>query len=60
VLEPDDVAEAVQAAIEAEQFFVFPHPEVADYLRLKGDQPERWLAGMRKLQRRVAEASDGG
>ncbi|TVR24768.1 MAG: SDR family oxidoreductase [Ilumatobacter sp.] len=59
VLEPDDVAEAAHAAIEAEEFFVFPHPEVADYLRLKGDQPERWLAGMRKLQRRVAEASDG-
>jgi NAD(P)-dependent dehydrogenase (short-subunit alcohol dehydrogenase family) len=56
VLEPAEVADAVLATIEAEQFFVFPHPEVADYIRLKGDQPERWLAGMRKLQRRVNEA----
>ncbi|NDC47196.1 MAG: short-chain dehydrogenase, partial [Actinobacteria bacterium] len=37
----------------AERFFVFPHPEVADYLKLKATDPERWLAGMRKLQRRV-------
>jgi NAD(P)-dependent dehydrogenase (short-subunit alcohol dehydrogenase family) len=53
VLEPSDVANDVVAAIEAEQFFVLPHPEVADYMQLKASDPERWLAGMRKLQRRV-------
>lgn len=53
VLEPSDVADIVVDAIAEERFFVFPHPEVADYLRLKGSEPERWLAGMRKLQRRV-------
>ena len=53
VLEPADVAERVADAIEAEAFFVLPHPEVADYVRRKADDPERWLAGMRKLQRRV-------
>jgi NAD(P)-dependent dehydrogenase (short-subunit alcohol dehydrogenase family) len=56
VLEPDDVAQQVVAAVEAERFFVFPHPEVAEYLRRKGDDPERWIAGMRKLQRRVIGA----
>lgn len=56
VLEPGDVAQVVLETIEAERFFVFPHPEVADYVKLKGENPERWLAGMRKLQRRVAEA----
>lgn len=54
VLEPGDVAQVVLEAIEAERFFIFPHPEVADYLKLKGGDPDRWLAGMRKLQRRVA------
>lgn len=53
VLEPDDVAEQVADAIEREQFFVLPHPEVAEYMKLKAAEPERWLGGMRKLQRHV-------
>jgi NAD(P)-dependent dehydrogenase (short-subunit alcohol dehydrogenase family) len=53
VLEPDDVAEQVADAIEAERFFVLPHPEVAGYMQFKANDPDRWLAGMRKLQQRV-------
>jgi NAD(P)-dependent dehydrogenase (short-subunit alcohol dehydrogenase family) len=53
VLEPDDVANMVCETIEAEKFFVLPHPEVADYMQLKAKDPDRWLGGMRKLQRRV-------
>ncbi|MEX2627383.1 MAG: SDR family oxidoreductase [Ilumatobacteraceae bacterium] len=55
VLEPTDVADIVVDAIDDERFYIFPHPEVGDYLRLKGSEPERWLAGMRKLQRRVTD-----
>ncbi|MEM1333107.1 MAG: SDR family oxidoreductase [Actinomycetota bacterium] len=53
VLEPADVAVTVADTIEAEEFFVLPHAEVADYVQLKAAEPERWLGGMRKLQRRV-------
>ncbi len=53
VLEPEEVATAVVEAIRDERFFVLPHPEVADYMQLKASDPERWLGGMRKLQRRV-------
>ncbi len=53
VLEPDDVADIVHAAIEAETFLILPHPEVADYWRRKADDPDRWLGGMRRLQARV-------
>jgi NAD(P)-dependent dehydrogenase (short-subunit alcohol dehydrogenase family) len=53
VLEPDDVAAVVHEAIRAEQFLILPHPEVAEYMRRKAADPDRWLAGMRKLQRRV-------
>lgn len=53
VLEPADVAQQVADTIEAEQFFVLPHREVADYMQFKAAEPDRWLAGMRKLQRRV-------
>ncbi len=56
VLEPSDVASEVADAIEAERFFVLPHPEVADYMAIKASDPERWLGGMRKLQRRTIGA----
>jgi NAD(P)-dependent dehydrogenase (short-subunit alcohol dehydrogenase family) len=55
VLEPDAVAEIVHEAIRAERFLILPHPEVAEYMRRKAADPDRWLAGMRKLQRRVVE-----
>ncbi|HEY3484514.1 MAG TPA: SDR family oxidoreductase [Ilumatobacteraceae bacterium] len=53
VLEPHEVADVVHDAIVDERFLILPHPEVADYMRLKATEPERWLGGMRKLQRRV-------
>jgi NAD(P)-dependent dehydrogenase (short-subunit alcohol dehydrogenase family) len=52
-LEPEDVAEAVVAGIAAENFLILPHPEVAEYFQNKANDYERWLGGMRKLQRTV-------
>ena len=37
-------------AIRDERFLILPHPEVGEFLRRKGADPERWLAGMRRLQ----------
>ncbi|MEA2467792.1 MAG: hypothetical protein QOJ57_1918 [Thermoleophilaceae bacterium] len=53
ILEPEDVAGEVVAAIRDERFLILPHPEVGEFLRRKGDDPERWLAGMRRLQAHV-------
>ncbi len=53
VLEPEQVADVVAEAIADERFLILPHPEVHEYMRRKADDPERWLAGMRKLQARV-------
>jgi NAD(P)-dependent dehydrogenase (short-subunit alcohol dehydrogenase family) len=53
ILEPEDVALTVVDAIRHEQFLILPHPEVVDYMALKGSDHPRWLGGMRKLQRRV-------
>jgi NAD(P)-dependent dehydrogenase (short-subunit alcohol dehydrogenase family) len=53
VLEPDDVAEVVHQAIVDERLLILPHPEVADYLKFKATEPEKWVAGMQRLQRRV-------
>ena len=53
MLDPEDVAEAVVAGIRDERFLILPHPEVADYMQRKAGDPERWLAGMRRVQART-------
>jgi NAD(P)-dependent dehydrogenase (short-subunit alcohol dehydrogenase family) len=50
-IEPDEVAAAVGAAVEGDSFLILPHPEVADYYRLRATDPDRWLGGMNKMQR---------
>jgi len=39
------------AGLGAERFLILPHPQVAEYWRRKADNPDRWLAGMRRLTR---------
>lgn len=53
LLEPEDVAETVMAALESEQFLILPHPEVLTFFQRKAQDYERWLAGMRRLQART-------
>ncbi|MDY7104740.1 MAG: SDR family oxidoreductase [Actinomycetota bacterium] len=53
VLEADDVASVVVEALADERFLVLPHPEVAEYTRRKGDDRDRWLAGMARFQARL-------
>jgi NAD(P)-dependent dehydrogenase (short-subunit alcohol dehydrogenase family) len=55
-IEPEDVADAVVRGLSDEQFLILPHPEVGDYVRRKADDPDRWLAGMRRLQARIEAA----
>lgn len=50
MLEPDDVADAVVDAIDAERFLILPHPEVLTFFQRKAMDYDRWLAGMRRLQ----------
>jgi NAD(P)-dependent dehydrogenase (short-subunit alcohol dehydrogenase family) len=52
ILEPEQVAEAVVAGLAAERFLILPHAEVAEYVRRKADDPDRWLAGVRRRLRR--------
>jgi NAD(P)-dependent dehydrogenase (short-subunit alcohol dehydrogenase family) len=55
VIEPEDVAVAIVEGIREERFLILPHPEVAEFMAVKGAQPERWLRGMRRL---LAQARD--
>jgi NAD(P)-dependent dehydrogenase (short-subunit alcohol dehydrogenase family) len=52
-IEPEELAEAVVEGLRAERFLILPHPEVSEYVRRKAEDPDRWLAGMRRLQARV-------
>jgi NAD(P)-dependent dehydrogenase (short-subunit alcohol dehydrogenase family) len=53
ILEPEEVADRTVEAIEEERFLILPHPEVETYMRNRGADHGRWLAGMRKLQRQL-------
>ena len=55
-IQPDQVADALFAAIDEDRFLVLPHPEVADYYAARATQTDRWLGGMNKLQRKVEQA----
>ncbi len=55
-IEPEELAEAVVHGLRDERFLILPHPEVAEYVRRKAEDPDRWLAGMRRLQARIRQA----
>jgi NAD(P)-dependent dehydrogenase (short-subunit alcohol dehydrogenase family) len=55
MLEPADVAAAVVEGLAAERFLILPHPQVLEYVRRRAGDPDRWLAGMRRLQARYTD-----
>lgn len=50
LIEPEQAADAVVETINEERFLVLPHPEVADYIKRKTSDYDRWLHGMQRLQ----------
>ncbi len=50
---PEEVAEAVVAGLESEQFLILPHPEVADFMLRKATDRDGWIAAMQRLQSRL-------
>lgn len=60
MMEPEPVADACLRAIEDESFLVLPHPEVLDYMRRKTADYDRWIGGMRKLNRTYSPLKTGG
>ncbi len=49
IMEPATVAEAVIRGLEAQSVLILPHPEVADYVKRKAGDHDRWIAGMQRL-----------
>ncbi len=56
LLEPKDVANALKAAIAADEFMVFPHPVVKNYFINRAMHTDAYLSGMRKLKAKVGRA----
>lgn len=52
-LTPEQVADAVWAALATDEVLVLPHPEVKDYYVRRATDPDGWLAGMNHLQRKL-------
>jgi len=50
---PEAAADAVVAGIADGRFLILPHPEVAQMYAGRAADPDRWLGGMNKLQRRL-------
>lgn len=55
MMEPEPVAEACVQTIRNETFLVLPHPEVLGYMRAKTDNYDKWIGGMRKLNRKFGD-----
>ena len=56
IIGPDLVADAVIDGIGAEKFLILPHPEVAAFFAQRAADPDRWLAGVRRLAQQVDQS----
>ena len=55
MMEPEPVAQICLEAIRKETFLILPHEEVRDYMKNKTDDYDRWIGGMRKLNRKFSD-----
>ena len=58
-VDAEEVAEKAVEGLREERFLVLPHPEVADFVRRRASDHDRWLAGMRRMRRQVLGDNDG-
>jgi NAD(P)-dependent dehydrogenase (short-subunit alcohol dehydrogenase family) len=49
ILDVEDVVQAVVDGLAEERFLILPHPEVGTFWAQKATDPDRWLAGVRRL-----------
>ena len=52
-IEPAEVADAVVAGLSEERFLILPHSDVSQFFQNKANDYDRWIGGMKKVQRTV-------
>jgi NAD(P)-dependent dehydrogenase (short-subunit alcohol dehydrogenase family) len=53
VLATDEAASRILAGVAEDRFLIYTHPELHEYVVRKAQDPERWVAGMRRLWARA-------
>jgi NAD(P)-dependent dehydrogenase (short-subunit alcohol dehydrogenase family) len=59
-IEPEVVADALCDGMAGGRFLILPHPEVAGYYALRAGDTDKWLRGMRGLQKRIDQSIQDG
>jgi len=52
----DEAADSIISGIQAEEFLILPHPEVAEYFSMKADNYDRFIRGMQRLRQKLTRA----
>jgi NAD(P)-dependent dehydrogenase (short-subunit alcohol dehydrogenase family) len=52
-IEPEDVADSLFEAMEKQRFLVLPHAETAGFYAARAAEPDHWIGGMNKMQRKL-------
>ncbi|MBT8138966.1 MAG: SDR family oxidoreductase [Gammaproteobacteria bacterium] len=53
MMEPEELADIVVAALDEEKFLILTHSEVQEYMRRKTLDYDRWIAGMNRLMKKI-------
>jgi NAD(P)-dependent dehydrogenase (short-subunit alcohol dehydrogenase family) len=53
MISADSVADAVIEGLDAERFLILSHASIAELVRRKADDPDRWLRGMSRLHEKA-------
>lgn len=57
MIEPEELAEVTVRGLAEERFLILPHESVRSYYERKGQDIDRWLAGMRRLAARFGDGA---
>lgn len=55
IMTPEQVADCIVEGVANGQFLIAPHPEVLGYFQRKAGDYDRWISGMRRFRRKLAE-----